>query len=94
MSKASRPDFILVVDLKKKLSLRKSRLLQVFFRLLEGLIGVPCIQNCWGKFCSKKYLPLILLSAVSEVLLANNRLFDHLEKCGLRSDIQYGFRSF
>ena len=26
--------------------------------------------------------------------LAKNRLFDHLEKCGLFSDIQYGFTSF
>ena len=30
---------------------------------------------------------------VSKVLLANNRLVDHLEKCGLCSDFQYGFRS-
>ena len=94
MSKVSRPDFILVVDLKKELSLRKSRLLQLFFRLLQGLTGVPCILNCWETFCSKKYLPLSLLSVVSEVLLANNRLVDHLEKGGLCSDIQYGFRSF
>ena len=34
-----------------------------------------------------------LLSVVSKVLLANNRLVDHLEKCGLCSDFQYGFRS-
>ena len=43
MSKASGPDFILVVDPKKTASLRKSRLLKLFSRLLEGLIGVPCI---------------------------------------------------
>ena len=26
--------------------------------------------------------------------LVNNRLVDHLEKCGIFSDFQYGFRSF
>ena len=26
--------------------------------------------------------------------LINNRIFDHLEKCRLFSDFQYGFRSF
>ena len=33
---------------------------------------------------------------VSEVFekLVNNRIVDHLEKCGLFSDFQYGFRSF
>ena len=32
---------------------------------------------------------------VSKVLekLVNNRIVDHLEKCGLFSDFQYGFRS-
>ena len=32
---------------------------------------------------------------VSKVLekLVNNRIVDHLEKCGLFSDSQYGFRS-
>ena len=33
---------------------------------------------------------------VSKVIekLVNNRIIDHLEKCGLFSDFQYGFRSF
>ena len=37
----------------------------------------------------------VLLSVVIKVFekLANNRIVDHLEKCGLFSDFQYGFRS-
>ena len=36
-----------------------------------------------------------LLSVVSKVFekLVNNRIVDHLEKCGLFSDFQYGFSS-
>ena len=37
-----------------------------------------------------------LLSVVSKVFeekLVNNRVVDHLEKCGLFSDFQYDFRS-
>ena len=36
-----------------------------------------------------------LPSAVSKVFekLVNNRIVDHLEKCGLFSDFQYGFKS-
>ena len=38
------------------------------------------------------YFPVSLLSVVSDVLekLVNNRIFDHLEKCGFFSDFQYG----
>ena len=44
---------------------------------------------------AKNYWPVSLLSVVSEVFekLVNNRIVDHLEKCGLFSDFQYGFRS-
>ena len=36
-----------------------------------------------------------LFSVVSKVFekLVNNRIVDHLQKCGLFSDFQYGFRS-
>ena len=36
-----------------------------------------------------------LLSVASKVFkkLVNNRIVDHLQKCGLLSDFQYGFRS-
>ena len=44
---------------------------------------------------AKNYHPVSLLSAVSKVFekLVNNTIVDHLEKCGLFSDFQYGFRS-
>ena len=43
----------------------------------------------------KGYSPVSLFSVVSKVFqkLVNNRIVDHLEKCGLFSDFQYGFRS-
>ena len=43
----------------------------------------------------KNYRLVSLLSVVSKVFekLVNNRIVDHLEKCGLFSDFQYGFRS-
>ena len=43
----------------------------------------------------KNYRPISLLSAVSKVFgkLVNNGIVDHLEKCGLFSDFQYGSRS-
>ena len=42
------------------------------------------------------YHPVSLLSVVGKVFekLANNRIVDHLEKCGLFYDLQFGFRSF
>ena len=55
---------------------------------------VPVFKNVGS--IAKNYRPVSLLSAVSKLIekLANNRLFDHLEKCGLLSDFQYSFRSF
>ena len=43
---------------------------------------------------AKNYRPVSLLSVVSKVFekLVNNRIVDHLEKCGLFYDFQYGFR--
>ena len=67
-----------------------------------------CFPNCWkvtlvvpvfnnsGESCTaKNYCPFSLLSVVSKVFekLVNDRIVDHLEKCGLFSDFQYGFRS-
>ena len=67
----------------------------MFSRLLGGLIGAPVFKNVGERFTSKNYLPVSLLSIVSKVFekLVNNRIVDHLEKCGLFSDLQYGFRS-
>ena len=70
----------------------------LFSRLLEDFIGIPCIQNVGDvgeRSTAKNYRPVSLLSVVSKVFekLVNNRIVDHLEKCGLFSDFQYGFRS-
>ena len=42
------------------------------------------------------YLPVSLLSVVSKIFekLTNNMLVDHLKKCDLFSNAQYGFRSY
>ena len=42
-------------------------------------------------YTAKDYHPVSLLSVVSKVFekLANNRIVDHLEKCGLFSDFQH-----
>ena len=44
---------------------------------------------------AKKYHPVSLLSEASKVFekVVNNRIVDHVVKCGLFSDFQYGFRS-
>ena len=56
---------------------------------------VPVFKNVGERSTAKIYHPVSLLSVVSEVFekLVNNRIVDHLEKCGLFSDFQYGFRS-
>ena len=48
-----------------------------------------------GKCTAKNYYLFSLLSVVSKVYekLVNNRIVDHLGKCGLFSDFQYGFRT-
>ena len=56
---------------------------------------VPVFKNFGERSAAKNYCPVSLVSVVSEVFekLVNNRIIDHLEKCGLFSDFQYGFRS-
>ena len=56
---------------------------------------VPSFKNVGERRTSKNYCPVCLLSVVSKIFekLVNNKLVDHLEKCGLFSDFQYGFRS-
>ena len=59
----------------------------LFFRLLDSLVA-PVFKNV-GEWCTdKNYHPASLLSVVSKVFeeLVNNRVVDHLEKCGLFSD--------
>ena len=55
----------------------------------------PVFKNGGERFTAKNYHPVSLLFVVSKVLqkLVNNRIVDYLEKCGLFSDFQYGFRS-
>ena len=57
---------------------------------------VPVSKNAGESSTAKNYRPVSLLSVVSKIFekLVNNRIVDHLEKCGLFSDFQYGFRSF
>ena len=56
---------------------------------------VPIFKNLGERSTPKNYCPVSLLSVLSKVFekLVNNRIVDHLEKCGLFSDFQYGFRS-
>ena len=56
---------------------------------------VPVFKNVGKRSTAKKYHPVSLLSVVSKVFekLVNNRIVNHLEKCGLFSDFRYGFSS-
>ena len=55
----------------------------------------PVFKNIVEKSTDKNYCPVSLFSVVSKVFekLANNRIVDHLEKYGIFSNFQYGFRS-
>ena len=52
-------------------------------------------KNVGERSTAKNYRPVSLLSVVSKVFekLVNNRIVDHLQKCDLFPDFQYGFRS-
>ena len=56
---------------------------------------VPVFKNVEERSTAKSYSPGGLLSVISKVFekLVNNRIIDLLEKRGLFSDFQYGFRS-
>ena len=56
---------------------------------------IHVFKNVGERSTAKNYYPVSLLSVVSKVFekLVNNRIVDHLEKCDLFSDFQYGFRS-
>ena len=60
-------------------------------------LNESCLPECWKVPPTAKLLLVSLLSVVGKVfekLNKNNRLIDHLEKFGLFSNFQYGFRSF
>ena len=101
-SKASGPDCIPVVVLKN----REPELSYILAKLFNNCLKESCFPDCWKvssvvpknvgeRSTAKNYRPVSLLSVVSKVFekLVNNRIVDHLEKCGLFSDFQYGFRS-
>ena len=56
---------------------------------------LPVFKNVGERSTAENYRPASVLSVVSKVFekLVNNKIVDHLEKCGLFSDFQYGFRS-
>ena len=57
---------------------------------------VPVLKNFGEGSMAKNFHPVSFLSVVSKIFekLVNNRLVDHLEKCGPFSNFQYGFSSF
>ena len=103
-SKASGPDCIPVVVLKNC----EPELSYILAELFNKCLKESCFPDCWKvssvvpvfknvgeRSTTKNYRPVSLLSVVSKVFekIVNNRIVDHLEKCGLFSDFQYGFRS-
>ena len=103
-SKASGPDRIPVVVLKNC----EPELSYILAKLFNKCLKESCFPDCWKvssvvpvfknvgvRSTAKNYHPVSLLSVASKVFekLLNNRIVDHLEKCDLFSDFQYGFRS-
>ena len=68
----------------------------MFSRLLEKISSVVHVfKNIGERSIAKNYHPVTLLFVVSKVFekLINDKLVDHIEKCVLFPDFQYGFRS-
>ena len=104
LSKGSGPDCIPVVVLEKCEPELSYILAELFNKCLKESCFLDCrkvlsvvsvFKNVGERSTAKNYRPVSLLSAVSKVFekLVNNRIVDHLEKCGLFSDFQYGFKS-
>ena len=103
LPKASGPDCIPGVVLKNC----EPELSYILTELFNKCLKESCFPECWKvssvvpvfkigeRSAAKSYCPVSLLSVVSKVFekLVNNGIVDHLEKCGLFSDFQYGFRS-
>ena len=100
-AKASGPDCIPVVVLKNsepELSYILAELFSMFLKescfsvWWKVSLEVPVFKNPGERSTAKNYLFFSLLSVVSKVFekLLNNRIVDHLEKCGLFFDFQYG----
>ena len=103
-SKASGPDCIPVVVLKNC----EPEISYILAKLFNNCLKESCFPDCWKvsllvhvfknvgeRSTAKNYRPVSLLSVVSKVFekLVNNKIVDHLEKCGLFCDFQYGFRT-
>ena len=93
-SKTSSPDCIPVVILKNC----EPELSYIIAELFNICLKESCFPDCWKissvvpvfknageRSTAKNYRPVSLLSVVSKVFekLVNNRIVDHLEKCGL-----------
>ena len=104
LSKASGPDCIPVVVLKNC----EPELSYILAELFNKCLKESCFPDCWKvssvvpvfknfdeQSTAKNYRLVSLLSVVSKVFekVVNNRIVDPLEKCGLFTDFQYGFRS-
>ena len=104
LSKSSGPDCIPVVVLKNY----EPELFYILAELFNKCLKESCFPDCWKvssvvpvfknvgeRSTAKNYRPVSLFSVVSKVFerLVINRIVDHLDKCGLFSDFQYGFRS-
>ena len=102
-SKASGPDCIAVVVLKNC----EPKLSYILAELFNKCLKESCFPDCWKvtsvvpvfknvgeRSTVKNCCPVSFLSVVSKVFekLVNNRIVNHLEKCGLFSDFRYGFR--
>ena len=98
LSKASGLDCILVVVLKSC----EPEFSYILAELFNKCLKESCFSDCWKvssvlpvfknvreRFTAKHYRPISLLSVFSKAFekLVNNRIADHLEKCGLFSDL-------
>ena len=104
LSKASGPDCIPVLVLKNSDPELSYILAELFNKCLKEShfpdwwkvsYVVPVFKHVGERSTAKNYCPVSLPSRVSKVFdkFVNNRIVDHLEKCGLFSDFQCGFRS-
>ena len=103
-SKASGLDCILVVVLKNC----EPELSYILAELFNKCLKESCFPDCWKvssvvpvfknieeRSTAKNCCSVSLLSVVSKVFekLVSNKIVEHLEKCGLFPNFQYGFRS-
>ena len=103
-SKVSDPDCISVVVLKNS----EPELSYILSEPFNMCLKESCFPDCWNislmvpvfknvgeSSTAKNYHPVSLFSVVRKVFekLVNNKIVNHLEKCGLFSDFQYCFRS-